>query len=80
MNSLIKTTATLAAAILLSVNAQAQSFGDILNKGKEIVNNNSGKSGSGFGNISNQEAISGLKQALEIGTKNASGQLSKVAY
>lgn len=48
-------------------------FGDILNKGKKILNEQSGSSGS---NLSNSEIVNGLKQALEIGSKNAGNQLS----
>lgn len=57
----------------LSVQQGFAQFGDILNKGKKILNDQSGKSGS---NLSNSEVIAGLKQALEIGSNNAGNQLS----
>ena len=57
----------------LSVQQGFAQFGDILNKGKKILNEKSGNTGS---NLSNTEVIAGLKQALEIGSNNAGSQLS----
>jgi len=57
----------------LSVQQGFAQFGDILNKGKKILNEKSGNTGS---NLSNTEIIAGLKQALEIGSNNAGSQLS----
>lgn len=67
------------ASLLLCHTTKAQTFGDIMNKAEKVLGG--GSSGSGGGNISglsNAEVVSGLKQALEIGSKNAGGQLSKV--
>lgn len=58
---------------LLFVQQSKAQFGDILNKGKKILNEQSGNNGS---NLSNTEIIAGLKQALEIGSNNAGSQLS----
>lgn len=61
--------------------ANAQGFGDLLNKAKDRINTNTGgnnNSGSSFGGLTNSEIVSGLKQALEVGTKNASGKLNAV--
>lgn len=57
----------------LSVQQSHAQLGDILNKGKKILNEQTGNSGS---NLSNSEVIAGLKQALEIGSNNAGNQLS----
>lgn len=57
---------------LIVQNSNAQ-FGDILNKGKKILNEQTGNGGS---NLTNSEIIAGLKQALEIGSNNAGNQLS----
>lgn len=57
---------------LIVQNGNAQ-FGDILNKGKKILNEQTGNGGS---NLTNSEIIAGLKQALEIGSNNAGNQLS----
>ena len=65
--------------------ANAQTLKDWVNKANTVVNggsgNNSttttgGNNGSGIGsNLSNNEIVSALRQALEIGTRNASGRL-----
>lgn len=58
---------------LLFVQQSRAQFGDILNKGKKILNEQTGSGGS---NLTNSEIIAGLKQALEIGSNNAGSQLS----
>ncbi len=58
---------------LLFVHQGKAQFGDILNKGKKILNEQTGNGGS---NLTNSEIIAGLKQALEIGSNNAGSQLS----
>lgn len=61
--------------------AQAQSFSDILNT-LSGNRNNSGNTSSNksntnnFSNLSNADIAKGLKEALSIGAKNASGKLS----
>lgn len=74
MNNLMKATLV---AVIFSTSAHvasAQRFNDVLNKAKNTINNNTGNnSGSSF---TNQEAVNALRQALEIGTQNASGRLS----
>lgn len=60
---------------LLFVQQSKAQFGDILNKGKKILNEQTGSGGS---NLTNSEIIAGLKQALEIGSNNAGNQLSAV--
>lgn len=54
---------------------QAQTFKDLVNKANKTISgsNNSGSQGS---NLSNSEVVSALRQALEIGTKNAAGRLN----
>jgi len=66
--------------------ARAQSLGDILNgitggsrnQGTQQQGStpSQGSSASGFGNLSNSDIASGLKEALTIGAKNAAGRLS----
>ncbi len=69
-----KTISLLALGSLLSFSADAQ-LKDLLNKAKEQL---PVKTGTGTGsNLSNTEIVSGLRQALELGSKNASGMLSK---
>lgn len=64
----------LTGVFLLSVHQGFAQFGDILNKGKKILNEQTGSSTGS--NLSNSEIIAGLKQALEIGSNNAGNQLS----
>ncbi|MFL5772483.1 MAG: DUF4197 domain-containing protein [Flavisolibacter sp.] len=67
----------LISAVLLQFSSQAQSFKNILKKdtsGKSAVEKlikNTGKTG-----LSNDEIVSGLKEALNVGTNNASQKLS----
>lgn len=59
---------------------QAQSLNDLLKKGQQIINGggttNNGGNGLG-GKLSNGEIVNGLKEALRVGTQNASGKLNK---
>lgn len=63
-------------------NAQAQTFNDLLNQTNKLLNgggkkNNGGNNNSLFGNaLSNTDIVSGLKEALRIGTQNAAGRLN----
>src|ERR1044071_5988004 len=57
--------------------AQAQ-FGDVLNKAKKAMNDAGVNNGGSRGNYTNTEAANALKEALKIGTQNASGRLSTV--
>jgi hypothetical protein len=70
---------------LFTANVQAQSLEDIFNAVKggntnksnnNNQNNNNQGSGGNFGNLSNTDIASGLKEALKIGAQNASGRLS----
>lgn len=66
--------------------SQAQTLKDILNDANTILNggnNNGGGNGNGGGilpglgnNLSNTEIVSGLREALKIGTQNASKKLN----
>lgn len=64
------------------VSLQAQSLGDVLNnvfggnKSSSTTTNKNSSSGSSLSNLSNSEVVSALKQALEIGSKNAGAKLS----
>ncbi len=66
--------------------AQAQSLNQIIKKADKVLNSstqnngNTGKTnGSGLlgANLSNTEIVNGLKEALNVGTKNASAKLNK---
>ena len=68
-----------------SISAQAQTIEQIIHKanktfnsGKSTMGGSQGKGGSGLlgSNVTNTEIVSGLKEALQIGTKNASGKLN----
>lgn len=52
-------------------------LGDVLNKANKKLGGLGSKS-QGSSNITNNEAVAGLKEALKIGTQNASGRLSTV--
>src|SRR6185295_15528311 len=58
--------------LLLANIANAQSFGDFVNKAKKTINSSSNSGGS----YTNTEAVNALREALKIGTQNASGRLS----
>lgn len=60
--------------LLLTTQSCNAQFGKWLSKGKEVVDDVN-KSANG-GSPTNSEIIAGLKQALEIGSKNAGNQLS----
>lgn len=58
-----------------SLTAQSQTIRDLWNS----VKNNSGSgsgSGTSLGSLSNTEIVNGLREALQVGAKNASGKLS----
>lgn len=58
--------------------AQAQSLQDVWNNVKKNVSNNGNSNGSGISlnNLSNTDIVNGLREALQVGAKNASSQLS----
>jgi hypothetical protein len=67
--------------------SQAQTINDLFNQANTILNGGSGNqnnnnnnnpiSGLLGGNLSNGEIVNGLKEALRVGTRNASGTLNK---
>jgi hypothetical protein len=73
----------IAVALLVSTQiSNAQTFDQIINKADKILNGNNNKQGNSNNNLlgsnlSNSEIVSGLKEALQIGTKNASGKLNQ---
>lgn len=64
----------LSAALLGTINAEAQSFNDWVKKANNVVN--SGGNNTNGSNLSNNEIVAGLKEALNVGTRNASNKLS----
>jgi hypothetical protein len=69
-----------ACAMLLSMHqAHGQTLKDYVNQGEHLLNNGgNGNAGGSIGNLSNSDIVSGLKQALEIGTKNSANRLGAV--
>lgn len=63
-------------ALSVFATANAQSWKDAINKAKSTIDKSTGSTSTG--NYTNTEAVSALKQALEIGTQNASGRLASV--
>ena len=60
---------------LCATSVNGQTIKDLWNTVKNNTNN-SGGSGTTLNNLSNTEIVSGLKEALQVGAKNASGRLS----
>jgi len=60
--------------LLLATNVHAQSLNDYANQAGKAINNSS--SGNSFSNLSSNDIASGLREALQVGTKNAAGRLS----
>ena len=80
MNILAKGALVLAVTSL-SMSAQAQGIKDLINNTKKAVTGvAAGKTGSGTGtkSLTEGEITSGLKEALKVGTQNATGRLSSV--
>ncbi|MBL7717888.1 MAG: DUF4197 domain-containing protein [Flavipsychrobacter sp.] len=70
----------MAAAVLATTNVEAQKLNDYINKANDALNGKGNGSGNGgsLGSLSNNEIVQGLKEALNVGTKNASGRLANV--
>lgn len=62
--------------VLAGIGTARAQFGGLLNKAKDAVNNSGINKGNNSGSYTNGEAVSALKEALKIGTQNASGRLS----
>src|SRR4051812_925600 len=60
----------------LSLRSDAQLFKDVMNGADKALKGGKGK-GKG-GSLSQSEITDGLKQALQIGAKNATGKVSKM--
>ena len=58
----------------MAAGAQAQSFRDLLNDGEHAIDGARGKKGGGA--LSTDEIASGLKEALQVGAKNATAKVS----
>ncbi len=77
MNKILKTLLLLGTITISTSGCSGQSFGDLLKTAEKTANDAGVTIGNGSGNgaLSNSEIIAGLKQALEIGAKNAGGEL-----
>lgn len=65
---------TLAISCCLATGAKAQLFKDLVNKANNVINSSNNNNGNG--SFTNTDAVSALKEALNIGTKNAAGRLN----
>lgn len=68
--------AIVSGAMLLACNASYAQFGDIINKANKSLGGKLGNTNAG--NFTNTEAVNALKEALQVGTNNASGRLSNI--
>ena len=69
---------TIAAAFLFCTSITANLNGqNLINQATNAINNATQNSGGRGSNLSNDEVVSGLREALNIGSKNASGSASK---
>lgn len=68
----------MAGLVLAGANSAQAQFGDVLNKAKKAVNDAGVNTGGKGESYTNTEAVSALREALKIGTQNASGRLSTV--
>lgn len=66
-----------AALITVSVNASAQTFKEMLNKAKNNIPDPRSSTSSRSSSLTNTEVVSGLREALQLGARNASSKLSK---
>ncbi|HRO44008.1 MAG TPA: DUF4197 domain-containing protein [Flavipsychrobacter sp.] len=66
----------IALILATSINADAQTVRDLWNSVKKNTSGGSNTTGTSLNNISNQEIVSALREALQVGAKNASGKLS----
>jgi hypothetical protein len=65
--------------LLSSATAEAQTFGDVINKTKKTLGTAAAtNANTQTGSFTNAEATNALKQALQIGTENAANRLSGV--
>lgn len=80
MSRLIKVASIVILSLAATQTARAQ-LSEWVKKANSAINNNTGgnKGGnSGTGSYTNTEAVNALKEALQVGTKNASGRLSNI--
>jgi hypothetical protein len=75
MSSITRLAAVLTVFLCLSAGAEAQLFKDVMNDAQRQVNKY--KKG-GNGSLTQSEITAGLRQALEIGAKNATSRVSAV--
>jgi Protein of unknown function (DUF4197) len=74
MATIIRMIFILALCAGISANSNGQGINDYLNKAKSKVNKKGGKKGS----LSESDISSGLKEALQVGAKNATAKVSAV--
>lgn len=80
MNKVTKAVLLIGLLSFTTTGCSSQTFGGFLNKvlGSGSSGSSSGSTTSNGGNLSSNEVISALRQALEIGAKNAGSELSSM--
>jgi len=76
MNKLIKFVLFTFSLSFVSANSNAQILKDLLNSVSGKTSGTTGNSGLSLNNISNTEIVGALRDALQVGAKNAAGKLS----
>lgn len=76
MNKFGKAIAGIAIAVAMATGAHAQILREYVNDAENAVNNTKSKNKNG--GLSNADITDGLRQALQIGAKNATGKVSAV--
>lgn len=77
MKTMLKSGCALLIAISVSFAAEAQGIKGILDGAKKVVGTTK-TIGTGKGTLTDADITAGLKEALNVGTRNATGQVSKV--
>jgi hypothetical protein len=76
MRNIVKAFLVTFVVLTSSLSAQSQTVKDLWNTVKNNTNYGGSGSGSSVGNLSNTDIVNGLREALKVGAKNASGRLS----
>jgi hypothetical protein len=78
MNIVPKIGTALLLSAVMSLPAQAQGLKGLINSTKKTIGTIKTGTGTGTGSLSESDIAAGLKEALQVGTKNATGKVSAV--
>jgi len=78
MKFLSKTGVTFLIVCAVAVTARAQSFNGLMKEAKRVAGGAKLPGGTNKGGLSESEITAGLKEALNVGTRNATGKVSAV--